>query len=304
MKIYYSGVGENKDFLRILDMFKIEHEQINMPQGCPDWVINPKYFDMQPNELILTPQPESDCMVELKWSRSDFIQSYESHHIHEQILYGLSHSKHMALGIVKTPWTYRDNPQVMDKKYRGMKNAIWADFQIPIIEEDNPESLVHTLKGYLEKSIEEGREIITEHQLPPVYNHVDAGQDEKTLLSTESNIRSLMCINGMGPERARTIIYQCKHIGGLVSALKRYDLQVDDIGPKMMVAMIDYFSTIGLITKDDVGNMPIEFLIDSIKPPASDRKLLRKTCDTIGESLDIAVSDDTRLAINAWLDRQ
>jgi len=63
MLIQYDGGGEKDPRTHLLDKLGVGHEQKNMPQGCPDWVIGK--------------DDDADAMVEVKWSRSDFVSSYE-----------------------------------------------------------------------------------------------------------------------------------------------------------------------------------------------------------------------------------
>jgi len=150
---------------------------------------------------------------------------------------------------------------VLEKKYRGMKASIMADFQVPIVEERTEIELVSFIVKWFEKCLDNKRTIVTEHHIPPIYK---GGQNE----------RLLMCIKGISTDRAKSIISTYGNVAGVLSKLKEYNLDVSDIGPKTVFSMIDQFREWGMITKDDVYDMPMTYAIDRLGYKGKDKKVM------------------------------
>lgn len=259
MKISYDGGGEKDPRIRHLYTLGIDYEQKNHPQGCPDWVVG-------------IPD-DADAMVELKWSRQDFVNSYESGHLAEQLLYGHRHSRHMLLAIHITDWY--DNPAIMEKKYIGMKASIMADFQTPIVENENEYELVKFIIKWLEKCLDNRRMIITEHHIPPIYKG-------------NSNEKLLMNIKGIREDRAQSIIKQYGNVGNVLSALKGYTMSIPGIGPETVFSMTKQFIEWGLITQEDVWNMPMQYAIDKLGYKGKDKKMMAQ----FNRIKDLTINDD------------
>lgn len=227
MKIYYDGTGENLSYIEHLTMLGVDTEQMKMPPECPDWVINP----IDAGEYI-----HGDAMIELKWSSSDFMESYKSHHLHSQMLYAVEHAENRLLAIVKTPFTVYAGKDLgsLERQFQGMIQAVMVDYNTPVIVKDTQDELIPWLVNYLGKICNPHRQFFGQQEWVEKKN-------------IDRNVQHWMLIPGIHAKRAWMIKEKYKTEHDLYTSIFEGSLGIDGIDEKLTQAIWDDFKLRGWI---------------------------------------------------------
>jgi hypothetical protein len=238
IKIYYDGTGENLSYLEQLIMLGVDVEQMKMPVGCPDWVIEP--IDMGEGSI------HGDVMIELKWSSQDFHSSYKSHHLHSQICYAIEHCQKRLVAVLKTPWTIHDGADIplLERQFQGEVQAIFCDYNCPVevFEPKGDETISQVqdrmiiwLVQYLKKATDRHR--------------VFFGQDEwvEKNKKIDINVKHWALIDGIYMKRALMIKEKYANEHDLYNAIYEGPLGIPGIDKKLEAKIWDDFVQRGWI---------------------------------------------------------
>jgi ERCC4-type nuclease len=228
IKGYYDGTGENLSYVMDFIRLGVDMEQMKFPTGCPDLCTDPIWID----EYTI----HADSMTEIKWTSSDFMESYKSHHLHSQMIYAVEHAENRLLAIVKTPFTVYAGKDMalLERQFQGMIQAVMVDYNCPVIVKDTQDDLIIWLVNYLGKVTNPHRQIFSQPEWVQKKN-------------IDRNVQHWMLIPGIHAKRAWMIKEKYKTEHDLYTAIFEGDLGIDGIDKKLRQEIWDDFVQRGWI---------------------------------------------------------
>ena len=295
MKIIFDGTGE--DVEQIISWWVeagVDVEQKDLPTSCPDLVSGISE---------LGGEFHAQCMVEVKWSTHDFMTSYRSGHLQSQLLYMKKHCNKGLLAIVKTSVpnvpmnrnkSFRKQMAMQKAQYEGMIQDVMVDFNVPVKEFKTPQDLIIWSKRYIQKSMSNLRVYMCEEDMPPLFKG-------------DINTKTIMCVRGIGKEVACRLMDKYHTDAELCYALSQYECDVDGVGLKTKLDLIDNYIERGHIEK---GYLPWLYLFDLHNIRGADRRYIKKqfkddatSCSKLLEYLqDDNLSEQTINIISKFFD--